>query len=104
MQVHIVDALRVPGRKLDWLDSAACQYTDPELFFPEDWQTSGFIAGRRDELIATAKAICRSCPVLADCDQDADLLESGRGESETCGIRAGRTAQERIDLRKGQAA
>jgi WhiB family transcriptional regulator, redox-sensing transcriptional regulator len=41
---------------LDWHRRAACQYSDPELFFPE-----------QGAVTAEAKALCRACPVREEC-------------------------------------
>lgn len=43
---------------MPWAKNAACLDVDPELFFP----TSSAPADARK-----AKAICNTCPVLADC-------------------------------------
>lgn len=48
-----LDTLVFPG---DWADQALCAQTDPDLFFPDQGQPS-----------APAKAICRTCPVRAEC-------------------------------------
>jgi WhiB family redox-sensing transcriptional regulator len=45
-----------PERDDDWKVDAACRGMDPELFFTE-----------RGESTADAKAVCRSCPVRAEC-------------------------------------
>jgi WhiB family redox-sensing transcriptional regulator len=39
-----------------WRDDAACQYTDPEAFFPE-----------KGESVAMAKRVCSRCPVRTPC-------------------------------------
>lgn len=46
----------------DWMASALCAQTDPEMFFPEP--------GRHSTSKA-AKAICDRCPVKAECRQYA---------------------------------
>lgn len=48
-----------------WLDRAACRDEDPDVFFP----TSG-----GDKCVA-AQAVCRFCPVKAECL--ADALDKG---------------------------
>jgi hypothetical protein len=58
---------------------AACQYTDPDSFFPEP----GGDAGSRQ------KAICRSCQVRPDCLLDAAL------RSEEFGIWGGFSERQR---------
>jgi WhiB family redox-sensing transcriptional regulator len=41
-----------------WAESAACSYTDPDLWFPEQGQAA---------MARAAKAICAACPVRAEC-------------------------------------
>lgn len=48
-------------RKPDWRDQGTCRDQDPELFFASDATKSGQADTEH------AKAICRSCPVLAAC-------------------------------------
>ncbi|WP_460404972.1 WhiB family transcriptional regulator [Actinophytocola sediminis] len=40
----------------DWIRRGVCAQTDPEAFFPEDGANA-----------RAAKAVCRSCPVVAEC-------------------------------------
>jgi hypothetical protein len=48
--------LLCPDTPWDWTLLAECQYTDPEVFFPQDPGES-----------AAAKRVCRACPVRAEC-------------------------------------
>lgn len=75
-----------PGR--EWRSRAACLGTDPELFFPV--ADTGPI---HDVQIAEAKAVCTSCPVVAECL--AEALERIPD-----GIAGGLTADERRTLRR----
>lgn len=43
-------------RPAPWMDQAACTTTAPDVFFPDNGEPS-----------EPAKAICRSCSVLAEC-------------------------------------
>lgn len=43
---------------LEWMDSALCAQIDPELFFP--------VLGEDANPI---KKICRTCPVIAECEE-----------------------------------
>lgn len=43
---------------MTWQEHAACRDHDPELFWPN---------GRRDTRVATALAICATCPVAEQC-------------------------------------
>ncbi len=47
----------------DWRDRAACRTADPELFFPDP--TAG--GGAAQKRYKQAKAICATCPVVAEC-------------------------------------
>lgn len=44
----------------DWMDSAVCRNLDPELFFPEQWDT------RAANIAMNA---CRTCPVTIQCSR-----------------------------------
>lgn len=44
------------ARDLDWQDHGLCQYTDPEVFFPE-----------KGGSVRDAYRICRDCPVRQQC-------------------------------------
>jgi WhiB family transcriptional regulator, redox-sensing transcriptional regulator len=76
---------RVTGlaRGEDWRSAAACQDTDPDLFFP----VSG--SGKSLEQVDRAKAICAACPVRRDCL--AFALRIGQAD----GIWGGLTEEER---------
>lgn len=72
---------------MDWRHDAACRDEDPELFFPV-----GTIGPARLQ-IAEAKAVCRRCPVTAECL--AWATDTGQG----VGVWGGMSEQERRDLR-----
>jgi len=83
-------ALHLAGaddREPDWRDSALCAETDPEAFFPEK-------GGSTRE----AKAVCRNCPVKAECL--AYALDKGEG----FGIWGGLSERERRRLNRGRLA
>jgi WhiB family redox-sensing transcriptional regulator len=66
-----------------WMPLGACHNEDPELFFP---------AGRgrpARSKIDAAKAVCRDCPVRAEC------LSYARGTGQVDGIWGGTTVEER---------
>lgn len=71
------------ARGEDWRSAAACQATDPDLFFP----VSG--SGKSLEQVERAKAICAACPVRPDCL--AFALRIGQAD----GIWGGLTEEER---------
>jgi WhiB family redox-sensing transcriptional regulator len=73
----------------NWRDHAACLGVGGDLFFPEPKDT-----GRE------AKAICRRCPVIADCLEDA--LSLGYA-SDLFGIRGGLGVKQRKRLRRESA-
>ncbi|MFF8595111.1 WhiB family transcriptional regulator [Streptomyces sp. NPDC015220] len=68
---------------MNWLERGACRSEDPELFFPPG---EGALSLLRME---QARAVCRRCPVLAECR--AFALRN----SEYDGIWGGMTARER---------
>ncbi|UKD50849.1 WhiB family transcriptional regulator (plasmid) [Amycolatopsis sp. FU40] len=55
----------------DWRHAAACRDENPELFFPVG------TAGPALQQAARAKAVCRRCPVRANCL--AEALATGQG-------------------------
>ena len=68
-----------------WRADALCAQTDPEAFFPDK-------GGSTRE----AKAVCRSCPVVAEC------LEWALAHEERYGIWGGTSAKERAWLRRSR--
>jgi WhiB family redox-sensing transcriptional regulator len=58
---------RVVAEIWDWQLRSACRYADTSLFFHPDGER-GPAKDRRD---AAAKAICATCPVLAQCRSHA---------------------------------
>lgn len=70
-----------------WMDRAACQGTDPEMFFPAGY--SGPSAAQVDE----AKAICARCPVTGPCFGYAVATQA-------MGIWGGMTEEERRQERR----
>lgn len=69
-------------------DRATCRDTDPELFFPVGNGGPG-----RQQIVA-AKAVCRRCPVTADCL--AWALDAGHED----GVWGGLDMAERRDLHR----
>lgn len=81
----------VVGRDVErWQDAAACRDEDVELFF-EQAQERG--QAKRDR-VAMAKAVCRGCPVRAQC------LEYAQTTRQDAGIWGGLDEGERAELRK----
>lgn len=72
----------------DWAELAACQFENPELFFP----VSEVGPGARQ--VALAKAVCARCPVKAECLGFA--LDNGLDH----GVFGGTTPEERRKLAK----
>jgi WhiB family redox-sensing transcriptional regulator len=66
-----------------WTADALCAQVDPEMFFPENGGTS-----------EPAKAICRRCPVRAEC------LEYALDHGERYGIFGGLSERERRKIEK----
>lgn len=69
----------------DWMGSALCAQTDPDLWHPE---------GRGDRY-RHAKAICGNCPVQRECQAHADRLEEGSSEDLRWGLWAAHTPRGR---------
>jgi WhiB family redox-sensing transcriptional regulator len=86
----------------EWMASASCAGTDPELFFPEDADDGG-----NPHNVARAHAaikVCRRCPVRRDCLEYA--LANGEWHY---GIWGGLTPKKRLTiamrrLKEGSAA
>lgn len=71
-----------------WSRHAQCQYTDPEVFFPQ-----GQSRAARNQA-AEAKAVCMTCPVRTAC------LEWAVETQEPYGVLGGLTQEERWGLIK----
>jgi WhiB family redox-sensing transcriptional regulator len=72
----------------DWWSLAACQFRDPEIFFPISSLGSG------THQVAQAKAVCLQCPVRAQC------LSYALSSPELHGIWGATTQEERQLLRE----
>lgn len=78
----------------DWLEGAACDGMDPELFFPSKGPTA-------PQQVREAKAVCATCPVRLAC------LEYALSVPEHWGVWGGTTEKERQRIRarrRGAAA
>ncbi len=78
---------------LDWHQEAACRGQDPSLFHPTPITQYGSSRKRpklEAKAIAWAKAICATCPVGAECEQEA--------AGDTLSIRNGKLPEERNAL------
>lgn len=71
-----------------WQDDAACRDTDPDLFFPVG--TTGLAVDQ----IASAKAVCTTCPVRREC------LEFALFTNQDSGVWGGTSEDERRKLRR----
>lgn len=74
----------------DWRERAACRGLNSDLFFPIG--TGGPALAQ----IERAKAICRTCPVIAEC------LAAALAHGEDDGIWGGLTPDERRRLRQSR--
>lgn len=72
--------------ELDWQLEGVCNQVDPDLFFPDKGGST-----------ATAKRVCRSCPVQAEC------LEYALINDEAFGIWGGMSERERRRLQPPMA-
>lgn len=75
-----------PEPDLTWQDAAACQYVDPELFFP-----------KKGGSVRDAKKVCTGCPVRQPC------LEFALGNDERFGIFGGKSERERRRISRDRA-
>jgi WhiB family transcriptional regulator, redox-sensing transcriptional regulator len=75
----------------EWWSHAACQYADPDLFFPIA------ASGPALKQVSGAKAVCARCPVRTDCLRYA--LDAGSLQ----GIWGGLNEEERRRLRQREA-
>ncbi|MEE2034829.1 WhiB family transcriptional regulator [Rhodococcus chondri] len=64
---------RPEGR--DWMVWARCRGFDTSVFFPQKDEGRGPVAGAE----AAAKKICRTCPVIAECRDQALLNDESHG-------------------------
>jgi WhiB family transcriptional regulator, redox-sensing transcriptional regulator len=71
-----------------WRSQALCRDTDPELFFPIGTTGAALVQ------IEHARAVCRQCPVQADC------LEFALRTNQDSGIWGGTSEEERRVLRR----
>ena len=76
------------SRDNDWQERGACIGEDPELFFPVGNTGPAVLQ------IAEAKAVCRTCPVMAECLRYA--LEYG----EDHGVWGGHSEDERKAIKR----
>ncbi|GAA2215839.1 WhiB family transcriptional regulator [Nonomuraea monospora] len=74
----------------DWTAQAACQNSDPELFFPLTWD------GRPARHTALARRVCLACPVRLPC------LNWAVETAEPDGMWGGTTPTERRGLRSAR--
>ena len=66
MTARTCTALLVGTERREWRSRAACLGVDPELFFPA--AETGPVY---DAQVSAAKAVCRPCPVRAECLAEA---------------------------------
>ena len=71
-----------------WRAEALCRDTDPELFFPIGTTGTALVQ------IEQARAVCRQCPVQADC------LDFALTTNQDSGIWGGTSEEERRVLRR----
>jgi WhiB family redox-sensing transcriptional regulator len=75
-----------------WRSQALCRDTDPDLFFPV-----GTTGGALLQL-EQARAVCRECPVQAEC------LDFALATNQDSGVWGGTSEEERRVLRRAQTA
>jgi len=97
LEVPMADLRGLPGsstKKLRWQRHGACRGANPELFFHPDGKRGP--GHRRREQAAVA--ICRGCPVVADCRAHA------LAAPEPHGVWGGLSESEREAIRTGSAS
>ena len=82
---------------MTWRARAACADTDPEAWFPQPGpgrrgRAFGETVRAYEAEVARLAAICKGCPVEADCLQDAL-------EHDAAGVWGGTTAEQRRGMR-----
>lgn len=75
-----------------WRDEAACRFEDPELFFPVA-EGRGSAAAAALRQVNQAKAVCRRCPVRAEC------LRWAQDTVQDVGVWGGFSVTERREMR-----
>jgi WhiB family redox-sensing transcriptional regulator len=75
-----------------WRQHSLCRDTDPDLFFPVGTTGQALVQ------IDNAKAVCRQCPVQAEC------LEYALSTNQDSGIWGGTSEEERRKLRRAWVA
>ena len=95
----MAEVARLPGPVIDlweWQYQGNCREADPEIFFHPEGERGG-TRRRRDE---AAKAVCATCPVIAECREHALAV------NEPYGVWGGLSEAERqeIILRRRPAA
>ena len=80
--------IAIANAEYGWRSRALCRDTDPELFFPIGTTGAALVQ------IEQARAVCRQCPVQADC------LEFALSTNQDSGIWGGTSEEERRVLRR----
>jgi WhiB family redox-sensing transcriptional regulator len=75
-----------------WRANSACRDLDPNLFFPVG------VTGEAVDQIRAAKAVCRACPVQAQC------LEFALSTNQEYGVWGGADEEERRGIRRTRRA
>ena len=83
-----------PAKPSDWMAQALCAQIDPDLWYPDPGDAHA---------AQTAAAVCRTCPVRADCLDYAMATEAQGGRH---GVWGGLTptARDRLHHRRKDAA
>lgn len=84
-----------PAETGTWVDHAGCRTVgDPEIFFPRSLESVD------TPEILMALAICRECPVIAECAAMADRFEGTRTKGSLYGIFGGELPAARYTRRR----
>lgn len=81
-----------------WVERAACDGMDPEIFFPPRYSQTAV-----QTAVQTALMTCMDCPVMVDCRAFFDALETGHRQDHVYGVVGGETPVMRIARRKRES-
>lgn len=85
------EALGTKAGEFPWVEGAACDGMDAEIFFPSRYSQTA---------VQTALMTCMDCPVMVDCRAFFDKAEKGGSLTRVYGVVGGETPVMRIARRK----
>ena len=91
---HLVHAIFLGVRRLEWVGRAACSPETADLFHPDKSDVSA--------AVAQAKWICGRCPVVEECRAYIDAIETDLPRHRWTGTFAGETPRDRARRRSAE--